>query len=805
MTLTLVSFGTQEYVASLEYLRYCALRKGGFDRVILLGPDDLAPLNTSQRGYGSFAWKPKAILAAMSMCSKDDWLVYMDSTVCCNCDFSPALATAANVVLFGIGDAAEKGYTQAKYTKPDCMRVMGATEQEHSLLQLNAAVQAYRVCDDAREFVELYDEWCQEPLALEDEPTFPSHRHDQSILTLLAYRATPASVAIQKDPTQYGGQGALLDHHRRILPPMPTIVVVTPTTGDVDALARSIDSVQQQDVICLRHLIVCDGPAATAKTQAMRKRCVHGTPVEWLDLPYNTGAKGWNGHRIYAAATFLAKAAHNFGPAELIAFLDEDNWYSPPHLSGLLSQMLDGGYDATFSLRAIYDTKGGFVCNDCSESLGNFAPASLGSYFLADTSCWLLKHQAAVDVAACWDVTARDPQKPEADRDLTVQLLSKWKVGGVAAHTLNYVAGSSQVSVQPSYFEEANRVAKWDFAAKPCIYLFHFSAARTAEFMSNQHTKHRSFWLDEWNMNQCRALHRYFNVVDGFACGDFLPSGATVLIHMCIPQELPVRVLQRTDIHRLLYTAESPNIRHQQQWKLEFLQQISDEVITYWRPMLASASLRTHRFPHQCHFWDEDNKHDTQQLRSTDPPADSVCMVLENRRGLEFYEIDGNRLQCLDGLRAVWARRLAQQNLTVTVHGRGWGTDGPWTVGGTAGKQSDTRHAVDIIQNFAACLIVENCSAEGYVSEKFYDALMAGAVPLFYNGHQTDLPSDIYFNLATEPVSQITAQAIQTKRARLLQTREAVLRRTSAQAYASCVRDIVTRSKVGPGRQDTRP
>ena len=38
------------------------------------------------------------------------------------------------------------------------------------------------------------------------------------------------------------------------------------------------------------------------------------------------------------------------------------------------------------------------------------------------------------------------------------------------------------------------------------------------------------------------------------------------------------------------------------------------------------------------------------------------------------------------------------------------------------------------MQGYTFALIVENCDAQGYASEKLYDALIAGAIPLYY-GH----------------------------------------------------------------------
>lgn len=791
--MTLVTFGTEAYTSSVELLRYSALKTGGFDRVIVY---NTSPRLGAGKGCGSYGWKPSVILQAIEECRPGDWLVYTDSTITFSADFKPTLqAATTDVLLFEIGDAAVKQYTQRKYTKPECMRVMGATEAEGDMLQLNAAVQAYKVSSASRDFLAAYEHFCGMQEAVGHDENYPLHRHDQSILTLLGRRSPDATIS--GDPTQYQLSSAphVIYHHRRLLPKMKTLTVVTPTTGrDIPGLRRCMDGVQAQDVVCLRHLVVCDGLDATLATRELRSEYRHRVPVDFLDLPYNTGANRWNGHRIYAAAAFLARSAHRHGPSELIAYCDEDNWFEPDHLSRLLDKLCQQRLDAVFSLRKVFAADGKFVCKDQCESLGNFATAVAGGYILADTSTWLLTHAAAVGTASCWDVQARDASKQEADRALTLELLKNWNTAGVANHSLCYTAGSGGLSVKPDYFQRFNTLHRFDFGAKPDLYLFHMSPEQTIRFFTTQFDTSCSHLLDEWNINQGRALHKHFNVIDGFALLPHIPRGATVLAHMCLPDQLPLQFFrERTDLRRLVYTAESPNIRHQRQWHVDFLQAHFTDVLTFWRPLLDTTSkLHTRFCPHQCHHFDEDNPMDMQQLRTNCGAPGSVCMVLEHRTGLEFYDIDGVKLQCLDGLRSVWARRIGERDdLHMTVHGRNWIQNGPWQVESSAGKYADRRHAVDILAGHSAALIVENTNAQGYVSEKFYDALIAGAVPIFYNGSEEAIVSrEVAFNLAVDDISAITAAAINEKRQNVMRLRETILRTISCQAYANIVSNL---------------
>lgn len=792
--LVLVTYATKQYWPAAEMLMYSALHMGKFDRVVMYTEADIPNL-------GAYEWKPVAIMkAAEEQCTYGDVLVYCDATMTWQAAFDAG--HVESIALFSIGDAAEKGYSNDAYTKPECLDLMGADEGERTAWQVNAAIQAYRINTCAMFFLGKYKYWAGLPQCARSDSRYPLHRHDQSVLTVLSVRY---NVKRLPDPTQYGNPDTCtLLHHRRLLKRMKTVVVVTPTTGNnISHLARCIKSVACQNVVCLRHLIVCDGPAAAVKTQFLRKQ-LFSSRLQWLDIPYITGSNRWNGHRVYGAAPFLAQAAHAEGPAELLAYLDEDNYYQPNHLELLLDKLIDGKLDAVHSLRNIVSQDGTFtltdpasdqhICRDSCESLGLLALSSPGRYFLADTSTWLMTHHAAVQSARCWDVQARDHTKEEADRALTKFMMSGFNVGVVPCHTLNYTAGSGLLSVKPKFFTDGNQLRQYDFD-KPCLYLFHFNRQQTEKFMRSQFDSTRSFLLDEWNQGQCRQLHHHFNVVNGFDLGELLPKGATVLMHMCHPHELPLQMLsQRKDLRRILYTAESPNIRHQEQWQWEFLRAIADDVVTYWEALLStpvSQELRVHRCKHQCHHIDTSNPHDALQLRTNKGSPGSVGMVLENRPGMEAYELNGVRLQCLDGMRAIWAERLGKQGLDITVHGRGWQDSAHWTVGSTVGKVEDSRHAVDILENYSACLIVENCDADGYVSEKVYDGLLAGCVPIFYNARDTFLPESVYFNLATMSITDVTAEQIAIKQRAVYEQRLQLLESAGAQAYADIIKSIV--------------
>lgn len=115
-------------------------------------------------------------------------------------------------------------------------------------------------------------------------------------------------------------------------------------------------------------------------------------------VPFNTcnGIAGYkfNGHRIYAACSYLINARYVF-------FLDEDNWYDPNHVSSLVELIEGDNLDWAYSLRKIHDHNGVFIVNDDCENLGPWLPFS-GYHNLVDTNCYAVKREVLAKVAHAW-------------------------------------------------------------------------------------------------------------------------------------------------------------------------------------------------------------------------------------------------------------------------------------------------------------------------------------------------------------------------------------------------------------------
>lgn len=232
----------------------------------------------------------------------------------------------------------------------------------------------------------------------------------------------------------------------------------------------------------------------------------------------------------------------------------------------------------------------------------------------------------------------------------------------------------------------------------------------------------------------------------------------------------------------------------------------------YWRPLLDDPRVTTVFCPHNTHHLDLDDPVDRAVLRANRGTGKSVAMVLERRDLRGSYKIPNMdvTLRCLDPLREAFVADLTE----VTVFGTGWDAAAARnpgiTVGHTLHRSEDPRTSVDILQDYTFALVVENCDAEGYCSEKLYDALIAGCIPLYYGSVPSHIyvpegpATGVYLDLkplvgppeavAPDASARIQAfldglddEAVAAWRARVAHLREGVLRQVDAASFAVAV------------------
>ena len=214
---TFVTFGTAQFSqARARYLR--SLARFGCTRVLAYGPDD-APVARARaenpavfahaRGYGYWLWKPCIIEAALDAAAPGARVMYTDIALEMVASPAPLFALAGDhdVTVFRIGT----GLLQRMYTKRDAFVLMDADTPEYrDDEQVCGTYILLRNTSAARDFVARWRRAMQDVRLLLDDPNtqglpnhpeFRVHRHDQSILSILATRDR---LPILADPSQWG-------------------------------------------------------------------------------------------------------------------------------------------------------------------------------------------------------------------------------------------------------------------------------------------------------------------------------------------------------------------------------------------------------------------------------------------------------------------------------------------------------------------------------------------------------------------------------------------------------------------------
>jgi hypothetical protein len=212
----LVSYANEPYFPSLRLLKSSALRFG-VDTVRDVRPSDLADefirrywhILSQPRGAGCWLWKPYLILRQLEAARPDDIIIYSDAGIEIISELTPLVEMCADkggILLFGVG-----GHLNRTWTKRDCFVLLNCDEQKYwDAEQFLGGFQVYRKCDRAVQFVAQWWDACQDDRVLTDRPNtcdlpnlpgFRDHRHDQSIVSLLALKN---GVTAHRDPSQFG-------------------------------------------------------------------------------------------------------------------------------------------------------------------------------------------------------------------------------------------------------------------------------------------------------------------------------------------------------------------------------------------------------------------------------------------------------------------------------------------------------------------------------------------------------------------------------------------------------------------------
>ena len=240
------------------------------------------------------------------------------------------------------------------------------------------------------------------------------------------------------------------------------VSVITATTGNA-RLADCIESVRNQTYKNIEHVVVVDGRSRWESVSEILDALEfpNGSNEHVIVLPHPTGLNRFNGHRIYGGFSFLASG-------DYIAWLDDDNEFTPNHIESLVRITEEKNLDWAYSLRQIVDSEGKFICNDDCENLGKYKSV-INDHFV-DVSCFFVRRELAVNIAPVWYRQARPPQGVmEVDRALTAVLIheqNKLKFDTNNDYTVKYQVGSTGISVQADFFINGNAEMLKRYAGK---------------------------------------------------------------------------------------------------------------------------------------------------------------------------------------------------------------------------------------------------------------------------------------------------------------------------------------------------
>lgn len=221
---------------------------------------------------------------------------------------------------------------------------------------------------------------------------------------------------------------------------MATFAVITPTIG-LPELKRCVQSLRGQDCT---HYVVFDGRDHFAAINKVLLEAGITQNMKYITLDENIG-KGWYGHRVYAAASFLVNE-------DVLCYLDEDNWVEPNYIESFKATL--NRFEWAYTLRNIVDQDGSFVCQDNWESLGLWPVVGQNRHHI-DTSCFAVPRNIAVNIGHHWY------GQWGADRQFFGALKqASPHFGCTSQYTLNYRLGGETSRVTKEHFLKGNEAAK---------------------------------------------------------------------------------------------------------------------------------------------------------------------------------------------------------------------------------------------------------------------------------------------------------------------------------------------------------
>ena len=221
-----ISFANEEYYKSLDLLEQTSLDIGKVDQFIRYTQEWLKTTEfwiknryvlSQKRGAGLWIYKPYVILETFKSLQDGDIVLWSDAGLRVIDNLIPLFDLFSqrpelSRVIFRVPWVGVNHIAKI-WTKRDCFILMSCDEKKFWEAHMtNGAISLWK---KTSENIELINEWlkyCRDPRIITDDPNicgypnfteFKGHRHDQSVLTILAKKY---NFELFRDPTQWGNE-----------------------------------------------------------------------------------------------------------------------------------------------------------------------------------------------------------------------------------------------------------------------------------------------------------------------------------------------------------------------------------------------------------------------------------------------------------------------------------------------------------------------------------------------------------------------------------------------------------------------
>jgi len=241
-----ISYSDERYEKSLNNLGETSKTIGGTNEFIgykeeWLKTTDFWKKNgfilSRPRGAGYWIWKPYIILETFKNLEDGDVVLYSDAGLSVIGNLNPLYKVAQSdsnggKIMFKLPAVGVPHHLAKTWTKRDCFVIMNCDNEEYWNANMsNGAVSLWKKSEENIEFLKEWMRYLRDPRIVTDDPNmagkpnffeFKDHRHDQSVLSLLAIKY---KFEMFRDPTQFGNgfekefpnspYPQLFDHHRQ--------------------------------------------------------------------------------------------------------------------------------------------------------------------------------------------------------------------------------------------------------------------------------------------------------------------------------------------------------------------------------------------------------------------------------------------------------------------------------------------------------------------------------------------------------------------------------------------------------------